>query len=50
MTENEVKKILELAKIHEKISPEFSCHLCKKQLNISNCDNCPIYGQNFNND
>ena len=50
MTENEIKKILELAEIHEKISPEFSCYLCKKRLNINICDNCTLYGENFVND
>lgn len=50
MTEEEKKKILELYKIHERISPEFSCALCKQKLNISTCKNCPIYCQTFNYD
>ena len=50
MTIKEQNKILELEKIHERISPTFSCSLCKERLNISTCDGCPIYYQTFNND
>ena len=48
MTKEEQNKILELEEIHKRISPEFSCSLCKKKLNISMCDGCPIYCQYFN--
>lgn len=42
--------ILTVAKMHEIISPEFSCTLCKAKVNPPTCDGCPIYCQTFNND
>jgi hypothetical protein len=50
MTEEEKKKILELYKIHERISPEFSCTLCKQRLKIKTCNGCPVYWTIFNAD
>ena len=47
MNETDQIKILELENIHSRISPEFSCHLCKQSLNIPSCDGCPIHCQNF---
>ena len=47
MTQEEQNKILDL---YERISPTFSCNLCKERLNISTCKGCPIYCQTFNND
>ena len=50
MTRKDKYLILELEKIHERISPAFSCSLCKERLNISTCDGCPIYCQSFKYD
>ena len=50
MTEEEINKILELEEIHKRISPEFSCSLCKQVLKISTCNGCPIYCQSFSFD
>ena len=50
MTEEEIKKVLELYKTHQKISPSFSCGLCKQVLKIDTCKNCPIYCQTFSLD
>ena len=50
MSEKEKQKILELEEIHKRISPEFSCSLCKQVLKISTCDGCPIYCQSFSLD
>lgn len=50
MTQEEQNKIIELKKIHERISPTFSCNLCKERLNIPTCKGCPIYCQSFNDD
>lgn len=37
--------ILKVSKMHEKISPEFSCTLCKAKVNAPTCYGCPIYCQ-----
>lgn len=51
MTREEQNKILELEKLHERITaPGFICSLCKKILNISTCDGCPVYNHSFNSD
>lgn len=50
MKEEEKQKILELEEIHKRISPEFSCSLCKQVLKISTCNGCPIYCQSFSLD
>ena len=50
MSEEEKKKILELYEIHKRISPEFSCSMCKQVLKINTCKNCPIYCQTFSLD
>ena len=47
MTQEDKEKILELEQIHNRISPEFSCYLCKQKLNITSCNGCPVYCQNF---
>ena len=50
MTEEEKEKIFKLYQIHARISPGFSCSLCKQVLKISTCNDCPIYCQTFNPD
>lgn len=46
MTEKDKQLIITLEKIYENIS-EFSCNLCKIELNISTYEGCPIYCQTF---
>ena len=50
MTQEEKKKINRLAELHNGLSPEFSCHMCKSKLKITTCEGCPVYCENYSKD
>lgn len=50
MTQEEKKKIIRLAELHNGLSPEFSCHMCKSKLKITTCKGCPVYCENYSKD
>lgn len=50
MNEYYKNAILKMDEIHQRISPEFSCHMCKTEINPPICNGCPIYCSTFSND
>lgn len=50
MDESYKKAILKMDEIHQRISPEFSCHMCKIRIKPSTCEGCPVYVTIFNPD
>lgn len=50
MNEYYKNAILKMDEIHQRISPEFSCHMCKAEINPPTCNGCPIYCSTFSND
>lgn len=48
MNEKDKQSILNIEKIHQNIGKEFTCYLCKTELDIPTCKGCPIYISNFN--
>lgn len=50
MNEYYKNAILKMYEIHQRISPEFSCHMCKAEINPPTCNGCPIYCSTFSND
>lgn len=50
MNEYYKNAILKMDEIHQHISPEFSCHMCKTEINPPTCNGCPIYCSTFSND
>lgn len=45
MNENEIEEVMNL--YNSTPEDEFSCHLCKTELQIPTCTNCPVYVQVF---
>lgn len=50
MIEEYKEAILRVYEIHQHVTPEFSCTLCKAKVNPPTCKGCPIYCQSFNDD
>lgn len=50
MNEYYKNAILKMDEIHQRISPEFSCHMCKAEINPPTCNGCHIYCSTFSND